>query len=141
MLISKNPFRTQLRLGLPGSEVKFVPTTHGLRCSSIFGLGFIVPLMVDRLWGIWGSYYTIPKAIFYLLRGDCRVVIVLGEGSYCSTEKGTTYEPQGLAFFYSVLICSQNSRRCPTHPLSCTPENPLQQFLPAATLTPKSYRP
>ena len=23
-----------------------------------------------RIWGIWGSYYTIPKAIFYLLKGD-----------------------------------------------------------------------
>ena len=25
---------------------------------------------VDRIWGIWGSYYNIPKAIFYLLKGD-----------------------------------------------------------------------
>ena len=23
-----------------------------------------------RIWGIWGSYYHIPKAIFYLLQGD-----------------------------------------------------------------------
>ena len=22
------------------------------------------------VWGIWGSYYKIPKAIFYLLKGD-----------------------------------------------------------------------
>ena len=29
-----------------------------------FSLGF-------RVWGIWGSYYHIPKAIFYLLEGDC----------------------------------------------------------------------
>ena len=25
---------------------------------------------MDRIWGIWGSYYNIPKAIFYLLKGD-----------------------------------------------------------------------
>ena len=23
-----------------------------------------------RIWGIWGSYYNIPKAIFYVLKGD-----------------------------------------------------------------------
>ena len=27
------------------------------------------PPYVDGIWGIWGSYYTIPKAIFYLLKG------------------------------------------------------------------------
>ena len=26
------------------------------------------------MWGIWGSYYDIPKAIFYLLKGDYRVL-------------------------------------------------------------------
>ena len=31
------------------------------------------PPQVDRIWGTWGSYYDIPKAIFYLLTGDCRV--------------------------------------------------------------------
>ena len=32
----------------------------------------IVPPYVDRIWGIWymGSHYKIPKAIFYLLKGD-----------------------------------------------------------------------
>ena len=25
------------------------------------------------MWGLWGSYYNIPKAIFYLLKGDYRV--------------------------------------------------------------------
>ena len=29
----------------------------------------IVPLQSIE-WGIWGSYYKIPKAIFYLLKGD-----------------------------------------------------------------------
>ena len=28
------------------------------------------PPLVDRIWAIWGSYYNIPKAIFYLLKGD-----------------------------------------------------------------------
>ena len=30
----------------------------------------IVPLYVDRMCGIWGSYYHIPKAIFYLFKRD-----------------------------------------------------------------------
>ena len=34
----------------------------------------IVPLKyVDRRWGIRGSYYNIPRAIFYLLKGDYRI--------------------------------------------------------------------
>ena len=28
------------------------------------------PPEVDRIWGIWGSYSNIPKAILYLLKGD-----------------------------------------------------------------------
>ena len=35
-------------------------------------LSQIVPLKIDRIWGIWGSYYRIPKAIFYLPKGDYR---------------------------------------------------------------------
>ena len=31
------------------------------------------PPSVDIMWGIWGSYYNIPKAIFYLLKGDYNV--------------------------------------------------------------------
>ena len=27
---------------------------------------------MDRIWGIWGSDYNTPKAIFYLIKGDCR---------------------------------------------------------------------
>ena len=30
------------------------------------------PPQVDRIWGRWGSYYNIPKAIFYLLKEDYR---------------------------------------------------------------------
>ena len=28
------------------------------------------PPEVDRLWGMWGSYYILPKDIFHLLKGD-----------------------------------------------------------------------
>ena len=28
-----------------------------------------IPLSVDRIWSIWGLYYNIPKAMFYLLKG------------------------------------------------------------------------
>ena len=38
------------------------------------------PPEVDRTWGIWGSYYNMPKAIFYLLKGDYTLV---------STDMGT----------------------------------------------------
>ena len=39
---------------------------------SYIGMMYSAP-QVDRIWGIWGSYYNIPKAIFYLLNGDYRV--------------------------------------------------------------------
>ena len=28
------------------------------------------PPEVDRIWGMWGSYDNVPKAIFYLLKGS-----------------------------------------------------------------------
>ena len=31
------------------------------------------PPQVDRIWGIWGSYCKMPKAILYLLKGGYRV--------------------------------------------------------------------
>ena len=31
------------------------------------------PPSVDRIWGVWGSYYDIPKAIFYLLKLDKQI--------------------------------------------------------------------
>ena len=31
---------------------------------------YIAPPKVDRIWGIWGSYYDMLEAIFYLLKGD-----------------------------------------------------------------------
>ena len=43
-------------------------------------LVLLSPPQVDRIWGIWGSYYNIPKAIFYLLKGDytttCTIIII-----------------------------------------------------------------
>ena len=30
----------------------------------------IMGYMGSRIWGIWGSYYNIPKAIFYPIKGD-----------------------------------------------------------------------
>ena len=29
-----------------------------------------------RIWGIWGSYFNIPKAIIYLLKGDHAAITV-----------------------------------------------------------------
>ena len=34
---------------------------------------------MERLWDIWGSYYNIPKAIFYLLKGGYRFLLALVE--------------------------------------------------------------
>ena len=34
------------------------------------GGGWYSPPEVDRIWGIWGFYYNVPKAMFYLLKGD-----------------------------------------------------------------------
>ena len=31
-----------------------------------------IPPEVDRSWGIWEAEYNAPKAIFYLLKGDCK---------------------------------------------------------------------
>ena len=44
-------------------------------------LGFRVysPPQVDRIWGIWGSYYTIPQAIFYLLNGAYKTFVRSGK--------------------------------------------------------------
>ena len=45
---------------------------------------------VDRIWDIWGSYYNIPKAIFYLLEGDysgLRLCGPLTSESQCKPEQ------------------------------------------------------
>ena len=40
------------------------------------------------MWCIWGSYYNVPKAIFYLLKGDYNALIrpffERGESARCS---------------------------------------------------------
>ena len=48
-----------------------------------------------RIWGKWGSYYSIPKAIFHLLKGDC----IRGTSGVAltDTQAGTRY-----------VGCSQN---------------------------------
>ena len=38
------------------------------------------PHEVDRIWGIWRSYYNVPKAIFCLLKGDCLYIYQKGLG-------------------------------------------------------------
>ena len=47
---------------------------------TVYGLGIRVysPPHVDRIWGIWGSYYNKPQAIFYLLKGDYRLLGLAG---------------------------------------------------------------
>ena len=35
-----------------------------------FRVRVYIPPSVDRIWGIWGSYYNIPKAVFYLPSRD-----------------------------------------------------------------------
>ena len=40
------------------------------------------PPLVDRIWGIWGSYHNVPKAIFYLLKGGL-YPFILGPQLHC----------------------------------------------------------
>ena len=40
----------------------------------------IMAYIGNRIWDIWGSYYNVPKAIFYLLKGDYNCSIGLREG-------------------------------------------------------------
>ena len=40
--------------------------------ASMLKFGIYGPAKVDRIWGIWGPCYNIPKAILYLLKGDYR---------------------------------------------------------------------
>ena len=42
---------------------------------------------MDKIWCMSGSYYNIPKAIFYLLKGD-----------YNGKENGNYYKVSGLGF-------------------------------------------
>ena len=40
------------------------------------------PAYVDRIWGLWGSHYNMPKAVFYVRKGDSiPYCFLVGEGS------------------------------------------------------------
>ena len=67
----------------------------------LLDLGFRVPLKVDRIWGIWGSYYNIPKAIFYLLKGDYS-----GWGRPCFSNVSAKVGITGLVSHAYLLIDS-----------------------------------
>ena len=47
-----------------------MPQVFGQGYPAPKALNFIVPLKQIEFIGIWASYYNIPKAIFYLLKGD-----------------------------------------------------------------------
>ena len=48
-------------------------------CSCLQRSGFCAysPPYLDRIWGIWGSCYNIPQAVFYLLKGNVRFLTQL----------------------------------------------------------------
>ena len=50
------------RLAQLGQKDWFALMDVGIKTSS--------PPEVDRIWGMWGSYYNIPKPLFYLLKED-----------------------------------------------------------------------
>ena len=41
------------------------------------------PPQVGRLWGMWGPYYNIPKAISYLLKGDYTMLSLAVGAMHC----------------------------------------------------------
>ena len=65
------------------------------------------PPEVDRKWGIWGSYYNIPKTIFYLLKGDDRLweqpVPYLVAGSKPRSRSGSP-EANTYARWFNLLL-------------------------------------
>ena len=44
-------------------------TSHISICEKTFRMIYSPP-QADTIWGIWGSYHNLHKAIFYLLKGD-----------------------------------------------------------------------
>ena len=44
----------------------------------------LLPPEINRIWGIWESYYNLPKAIFYLRKGD--YILVSSHGVCRDTE-------------------------------------------------------
>ena len=69
---SDNSWKTRNNLashgGLRGKNVTLIAGAEG----GGGGERIYSPSFVDRIWGIWGSYYNIPKAIVYLLQADYR---------------------------------------------------------------------
>ena len=49
------------------------------------------PPYVDGIWGKWGSDYNIPKAIFYLLKGDYIYIYIGYIGSRISKQYGSSF--------------------------------------------------
>ena len=59
-------------LGASHLQIRFQSSNSGSRRLGVWRWAHNPP-KVDRIWGIWGSNYNIPKAIFYLLKSDYRV--------------------------------------------------------------------
>ena len=67
-------------------------------------------LEVGRICGIWGSYYRIPKAIFYLLKGDYTLKLLVFEAS--------GFRVWGLGFSWvSCIYGPQLKRSSPKSPM------------------------
>ena len=54
-----------------------------LQGPQVVGTRFDLSLGVDSIWGIWGSFYNIPKAMFYLFQGDYKGFGFLDLGVIC----------------------------------------------------------
>ena len=60
---------------------------------------------MDRIWGIWGSYYKPPKAIFYLLRGTIGFrVFCLGVHSLVLRVQGEDQVAQRVRMCHSYEV-------------------------------------
>ena len=82
-------------------------------------VGVIVPPFVDRLeYGVYRDLFTIPKAIFYLLKGDYRGLglgaqgmtrrLLVGQGSYnlpstCGNSPSMNLSTRKLLYLYGWL--------------------------------------
>ena len=55
----------------------------------------MVPPEVDRIWDIWGSYSHLPKALFYLLKGNYKPYgrEGLSGHAHVSKQKAETQKP------------------------------------------------
>ena len=67
---------------------------------------------MDRIWGIWGSYYNIPKAIFYLLMGDYTSV-----GARSSQTQLPQKLPNSSPESHESVLLGQEDHRIPELPV------------------------